>query len=1094
MDCPACGRENPGDARFCNACGHRLDQAERREVRKTVTAVFADVVGSTALGERLDPELLRIVMQRYFEEMRAAIERYGGQVDKFIGDAVVAVFGAETAREDDALRAVRAADEMRSRLAAVNATLAPEWRVTLELRLGVATGELVIGASDFLGDVMNTAARLEQSAPPGQILISDATNALTLGAVEGDPVELDVKGKHGVLRAWRVIAIRERGAGTPAAGSMVGRRPELDRLRATFERAVGARRPRLLTLVGPPGIGKSRVVQEFGRWCEELPARPAVRWGRCAAFGSGAGLMPVAQIVEAHLAEVAPGSRVEERLALGVRGMPDESWLRARLAPLLGLPGEAVEREEAFAAWQRYLEELASRVPLVLVFEDVHWADATVLAFVAHLAGNANGPITLVCTARPTLFEDHPAWGESTSSDGIVELQPLPDEDMLELARRLIAERSGTAPDAEVLVERAAGNPLFAEEFAAYGVTGAPDTVQAIIAARIDRLPASAATLLRDAAALGGAFELDALAAGVAQERDSLQPDLAVLIEQSFIHRPAGDGRRIVFVHDLIHEAALHQLPRRDRAVVHLRVAQWMDTSPTSASGAANDLLAYHFTEAVRLGRETRREDTEEWRRRALAAIAAAARAALGMDAEHAAELASDGIALSLPDQDPEYGVLEGVLGSARVLLGDMAPAREALLRAREAARRDGDAALLAESYDQELEVLWFAGAGAEFDEISRAALIELDESPPTLGKAMLLSSTAFIAFQRRDLPSCHDLIRRGLEVAGELDADTAALATPHLLSIRGLLRCDQGERAGLDDLQLALDQFIAKGSSTITMAMFHLGYGRLLWDGPSAAANTLEEAVSHGERTRDATYATFARFINMLRLMDEGAWDQALADAAAVLAEAQGGGLEQQYVLTAAHRARLLALRGDPAAATAMTGVLEGAFEINEAQAISPALIAEAAIRLASGDAETAAARLRELDPGMIENTAPLTEAARMLAAVGELGHLERLVDGIWTGPTRLVATRATAMAVLAQARGSHGHAHDLHAEAAEQWRAYGSPYEEAHALAGMAQALRATGNAAAAEQLDGRAAAAFSRLGVVAPFAAFPAGHTTG
>ncbi|HEV8452316.1 MAG TPA: AAA family ATPase [Gaiellales bacterium] len=1055
-----------------------------------MTAVFADVVGSTALGERLDAELLRIVMKRCFHEMRSAVEWYGGRVEKFIGDAVVGVFGAEAAHEDDALRAVRAADEMRSRVARLNPTLASDWLVALELRLGVATGELVVGEGAFLGDVMNTAARLEQSAPPGEIFISDATHALTRGGVEADLVELKVKGKRGIVRAWRLIAVQEPPVGAPDSRPIVGRGVELDQLRAALDLSIREGRPRLLTLVGAPGIGKSRLVLEFEGCCATLAVRPTVRRGRCALFGAGVGLQPLAQILDAQLGAVAPGVPVEERLALGVEGMVDAPWLRARLAPLLGLPGEPVERGEAFAAWQHYLEEVASRTPLVLVFEDIHWADATVLAFIDHLARHASAPITILCTARPTLLDDHPAWADHLGDDVFVQLQPLAEADMLELARRLLAEQPRTELDAEDLVGRSAGNPLFAEEFAAYGATSnpgvTPDTVQAIIAARIDRLPASDAALLRDAAALGRMFRLEALAAGVQREPDVLVDSLGVLVDQGFLHWPVDDEGRISFVHDLIHEVALHQLPRRDRAAVHLRVAIWLDSRPPAASALTTDLLAYHFAEAVRLGRETRREDTERWRGRALAAIAAAAHAALGMDAQRAAALALDGITLSVPAEDAEYGRLEGLLGAARILLGEMPSAREALLRARQAARRGSDAALLAESYDQELEVVWFAGAGAEFDEISRAALAELEDSPATLGKAMLLSNIAFIAFQRRDLDACNDLISRGLAVATDLDGENARHATPHLLSIRGLLRCDQGKRAGLEDLELARDQFLAQGSSTITMAMFHLGYGRLLWEGPSAAAQTLEEAIAHGERTRDATYETFARFINVFRLIDEGAWDQALMEAKAVLVEAEAGGLQQQYVLTAAHRARLLALRGDPSAATVMTGVLEAAFEINEAQAVSPALIADAAIQLASGHTEATRARLRQLHPAMIENTAPLTEAARMLAAIGELDHLERLVEGIWTGPTRLVATRASATAILVEAQGSPRRAHDLHADAASRWHAYGNPYEEAHALAGIARCLPASADATAAAELDARAATTFSRLGVVAPFAA--------
>jgi class 3 adenylate cyclase len=388
--CAQCGQDNPDGFRFCGTCAAPLvAEVPSREVRKTVTAVFCDVVGSTTLGERLDAEVLRSVMARYFDVMRGAVEGHGGTVSKFIGDAVVGVFGVPQLHEDDALRAVRGAVEMQTRLVDLNVSLRVDWDVTLEARIGVSTGEVVVGSDDeaLLGDVMNTAARLEAAAQPGGILVGDETWVLVADAVTGEPVDLVVKGKAVPVRAWRLGSVSQDALGHARRFDrpLVGRARELRVLTDTFARAVADRELQLVTITGEPGIGKTRLVAEFEASLDQRAETVTALRGRCLAYGDGIGFWPLAEAVKQHLAidEASSESEVRAQLAAAVEGMPDAPWLRARLGPLVGLAGEVADRGEVFTAWQRFFDEIAAIRSLVLVFEDLHWADPAMLAFVS---------------------------------------------------------------------------------------------------------------------------------------------------------------------------------------------------------------------------------------------------------------------------------------------------------------------------------------------------------------------------------------------------------------------------------------------------------------------------------------------------------------------------------------------------------------------------------------------------------------------------------------------------------------------------------------------------------------------------------------
>ena len=515
--CAACGQDNPEVARFCLACGTPIaaEPLQQREVRKTVTVVFSDVSGSTALGERLDAEAVRGVMERYFAEMRAVLERHGGTVEKFIGDAVMAVFGVPVSHEDDALRAVRAAVEMRERLGELNERLAADWNVTIGARTGVNTGEVVTGDGHSrerlaTGDAVNVAARLEQAAAPGEILIGVDTYRLVKHAVEAEPVEpLAVKGKSEPLGAFSVRAVADVSLPTRALDSpLVGRERELRRLRDTFEQAAADRSCHLFTLLGPAGVGKSRLVRELA---DELQGRATVVRGRCLPYGEGITYWPVVEAVRdaAGLVESSSPADAQGRVAAVLGDDPQAAAVAERVLEVLRAGEGAGAADETFWALRKFLETLARARPLVVVFDDVHWGEPTFLDLVEHVADwSRDAAILLVCVARPELLDVRPGWGGGKLNATSLLLEPLDDEHSAQLIESLLGETDLVEDLQRRIGEAAEGNPLFVEEMLAVliedGVLerrnggwtavrdleriSVPPTIQALLGARLDQL------------------------------------------------------------------------------------------------------------------------------------------------------------------------------------------------------------------------------------------------------------------------------------------------------------------------------------------------------------------------------------------------------------------------------------------------------------------------------------------------------------------------------------------------------------------------------------------------------------------------------
>jgi len=591
------------------------------EMRKTVTIVFCDVTGSTSLGESRDPELMRRVMSRYFDEMRAALEGHGGTVEKFIGDAVMAVFGTPVLHEDDALRALRAAVEMRERLAALNAELEPSVGVRLEARIGVQSGEVVAGdptrGERFVtGDSVNVAQRLESQAEPGEILVGEATYRFARGAVHVEPLEpLTLKGKGEPVTAYRLLAVEGTGDRPPRLASpMVGRGRERMLLRDAFARAVRQRSCHLFTVLGPAGVGKSRLVAEV---LSEVGERATVLVGACLPYGEGITFRPLAEIVAQAF-----GDDLRGQVAAAVGGA-DGELVAERVAALVGRDEAAGRPEEGFWAVRRLLEAIARERPLVVVFDDVNRAEPTFLDLVEHVTEWArDAPLLVVCMARPELLDVRRSWGGGKLNATSIFLEPLSDSETERLARNLLGGGMLDQDLAQRIRRAAVGNPLFVEEMVALlleerlirledgrwepaaelGELPVPPSIQVLLASRLDLLGRDERQVLERAAVEGQPFHRSAVERLSDEAPERVGESLQGLVRKELV-RPDGDDL-FRFRHLLIRDAAYEGLPKQVRADLHARLARWLDER-----GTEDELVGYHLEQAARYAAEVGRKD-----------------------------------------------------------------------------------------------------------------------------------------------------------------------------------------------------------------------------------------------------------------------------------------------------------------------------------------------------------------------------------------------------------------------------------------------------------------------------------------------------
>jgi class 3 adenylate cyclase/tetratricopeptide (TPR) repeat protein len=748
--CATCGSENPEGFRFCGSCGAELVEAPApREVRKTVTVLFCDVTGSTAMGERLDPESTRRVMARYFDAMREAIERHGGTVEKFIGDAVMAVFGIPVVHEDDALRAVRAATDMRDAQIQLNDELERTWGVRIESRIGVNTGEVVTGEGDSIatGDAVNIAARLEQLATPGETLLGESTHRLVRDAVTAEPVEpVIAKGKSEPIAAFRLTGLVEGAEFIPRRldSPLVGRENELAQLQRAYDHAVSERVAYQFTLLGTAGVGKSRLVRELH---DRVDAELLL--GRCLPYGEGITYWPLGEIPQ----------------------LASEIDFEAN-------------RDEIALQTRRILERMARERPLVLVFDDLQWAEPTFLDLIDHVTDLArDGPMLVLCIARPDLLDHRPAWGGGKLNATTLLLETLTEAESEQLVDNLLLASLDTDLR-ERIASAAEGNPLYLEEMLAMvtenqdGDIAVPPTIQALLAARLDRLEPEERTVVECAAIEGQEFLRDTVSALVPPSFAERLPTLFQSLVRKDLVRPTGDDT-FRFKHLLLRDAAYEALPKEQRAGLHERFAGWVE----GRDADLDEIVGYHLEQAHSYRAELGPlgDTAQQLARRASDRLASAGRrAAERADIPATIGLLERAVRL-LPEDDPDAIALLPDLAGAIAERGDLHRSGELL----DVAERlgDGRIALIAR-----MRRIWngimLGGVVVEALEPMQAIAQEaerLDEDS-ILAEALMRMGvmTSWLGENAR----AEHLLRRSLELAQSVGAQRIAADARHWVAL----------------------------------------------------------------------------------------------------------------------------------------------------------------------------------------------------------------------------------------------------------------------------------------------------------------------
>ncbi|HEY5024040.1 MAG TPA: adenylate/guanylate cyclase domain-containing protein [Acidimicrobiales bacterium] len=633
MTCGGCGSAVGDGAKFCAECGAKLPVDNADDVRKTVTALFCDLVGSTSLGERTDPESLRALLERYFAVMRTALERHGGKVEKFIGDAVVAFFGVAVTREDDALRAVRAALDMHRDLDELNPELVERWGVELAVRIGVNTGEvLVSGSADHtVGDAVNVAARLEQAAGVGEVLVGETTWRLVRDWAEAEPVApLELKGKQEAVPAWRVVTVagvtETPDADVTLRARLVGRDRELAILGQCFERAAVDRSCQLFTLFGAAGVGKTRLTGEF--LASRTPGVGVIR-SRCLSYGDGTSLWPLLEMLRASagLTGTEDDDEGRKRMAAVFGNDADAAQVTELLAPFAGLGGTSGSIEEIQWAVRRYLEALAASNPVIWVIDDLHWAEATFLAIVEDVVDwSRDTALFVLCLTRPEFLDEYPTWGGGKLNVTNVLLKPLSTEESTKLVEEILGGTGLPAEALERVVSGAGGTPLFVEQLLAMlvddgllvhapegwqvsgdlGSVTVPPTIGALLAARLERLSAGERQVLDVAAVVGQLFYAGAVVELAAMDSHAVAGHLRSLARKEMVrseHSDIAGEDGFAFTHILVRDSAYHALPKLRRADLHQRLARWLDKQASGKVSEADEFVGHHLAEAVALRR-----------------------------------------------------------------------------------------------------------------------------------------------------------------------------------------------------------------------------------------------------------------------------------------------------------------------------------------------------------------------------------------------------------------------------------------------------------------------------------------------------------
>ena len=1058
---------NPAEARFCMACGASLTVSA--EERRTVSVLFADLVGFTERSDEADPEDVRRTLVPFHERAKKAIERFGGTLDKFIGDAAMGVFGAPVEHEDDPERAVRAAFD----LLMVSEDEHP-------IRVAVHTGEAVVRMGSgpqigeaVAGDVVNTASRMQAAAPPGGVVVGELTWLAVRDRFETEELDpFTAKGKAEPLRIWRVLAEREMADERPGA-PLVGRLRELEHLRDAVSRAAEERCAQLVTIVAEPGIGKSRLLAELR---ERLGEEVTWLGAACAPYGDANALAALHAVVR-ELVGLGAGdeaARVNDALAaLIARAEPAESeraWLRDRLSVLTDVGraedhGNQVPLTEAAAAAARVLSAAAREHPMVIAIEDLHWSEAVLRDVLSTIVDDADAPIVVLCTARPELFDLDPGWGGGRANSTTIRLLPLTDEESTTLVETLLSTSILTEAERRSVLANIGGNPLFAVEFVRMLVdqriaqAEVPMSVQAVIGARLDSVSAELRVLLQDAAVIGARFWPDALVALGDTEAGDVRGALAELARRGLVVRSSDswfpDQAEYGFGHALIREVAYARLPRMVRARKHAAVGAWLHDAVGDRPDAFADALAHHFEQAVVLAEASGEPSAaDDWREPAIGALQRAGEVAMLLDPAGALARFERLLALC-PEDDPRYAVALSHSALSGRRSGRLDP-QEVLRRQQLAVKLyhdRGDRVAEARSRASTAgQLMALARHEDARQQLTTAAAI-LADSPDALSELALVH--AWMAEERMfaGLPGpAAEFAGKALET-GAATESVAIMA----LHIRGDSRIALGDPAGVEDLQEALERAQAIGSvSDIVTSFNYLADREWQERGPAAALELLDQASDLADRRGAFSQGSWTKVAALELLVELGRWDEVLARAEPLAEEAHLD--ESLQVSIALWTNEVLLARAEPTAN--LDELLLRARHVEDLQVLAPALVLSARGAAAARDLDRAVALLKEFDEATADRASMYRSAlapsvVRLSLEAGDAELARGLVERSTSVTMRDAVFVDTAAALTREADGESDP--DTWASLEVRWQAYGNPNEEA--LAALALG-RATGD----------------------------------
>jgi class 3 adenylate cyclase/tetratricopeptide (TPR) repeat protein len=1106
--CATCGASVPAGARFCPSCGSALEtpstpEHHGTEERKIISVLFADLVGFTAHTEQADPEDVRERLTVYHRHIREDVERFGGRIEKMMGDGAFAVFGAPTVHEDDPERAVRAALRIQQSVDRLNRE---DSELDLAVRIAVTTGGAVVqldftdqDREGIIGDVVNTASRLQSIADPGTVVVDERTYLASRGAIGYRPLDaVSVKGKEQPIPIWEASGARSRfgvAVDDEVVTPFVGRTTELSLLVDAFDRTVRQRAVQLVTITGEPGVGKSRLLREFRGVIDERPDLIWWRQGRCPPYGEGITFWALGEVVKAQagILESETAAEAHDKLRTAVAGLVDDvaraEWIEARLGPLVGTGAseEAAERSELFKAWLQFFEALAARNPLILLIEDAHWADQPMLDFLEYLVDWAiDSPILLVLTARPELFTDHPEWGGGKRNAATVALTPLSDADSAALLSAMLPRKVMPAEAQQAILERCGGNPLYVTEFVRYAADrgmvndiGAgkeiplPDSVQALIAARLDLLDKNDKAVLQAAAVVGRVFWTAVVS--------SMRPDLDVraalrrLVTRELV-RPVRESsmrgqEEHKFFHSLIQDVAYGQIPRSERASLHEAAGRWLEAVSGERAVDVAELLAHHLTEAVDLGGVG--TDLAE---RAYRFLMLAGDRAKELDAGRGAGYYRRAVEIAPRHADEARALLE---------LSDVTQDKDlesSLERAYSLFETLADPEGMALARSRLSGILWWRGDAESADRLGEEAVQLVSDRPSSAAKAEVMTNYAthrFIRGRAEEALGAVERTRPVVETAGTVRNQVS------LLLASGGARCDLGDRTGLDDLHLAFRLASEKNLTKMAItAANNLATLVGAIDGPTAGLGYIEDAIEMADERGYVANAGWNRMTKCELLVPAGRWDEVLDLTEEVLVRDRELGGSQTSKMANGHRASVLFYRGrEDEARRLASDTLEGAREIKDQQSLAPALAFSILVAFDAGQRDEAGRLVDEYEAVTADAPAfrglTIGDIAKIVADLGGSERLEGLIAGMLEIGVSSTASLARAKGYVAAAGGRPEVAVSEFLRSAETAERAGAEFSATLARIAAGWCLMETGRADEAEPLLDAARRSAERMG---------------